>query len=113
MNSKPAYAKICGILALILAIVSVLIPVFGPVFITPLAIFFGIFSLYGGSRGMGIAVIIIVIVNLIISPSFWINLAASTDSNPNAIVNRAITYVDLIGIVLMFVFAVYPKRKSY
>src|SRR5262249_28515486 len=44
----PAYAKVCGILALILAIVGVVIPVFGVLFITPLAIVFGSIGLYGG-----------------------------------------------------------------
>lgn len=109
-HQKSGYAKICGILSLIFAIPSVLIPVVGPVFITPLAIVFGIFALYGGSKGIGIATLIIIVVNLIISPSFWANLyIGATESG--TIVNQIISYIDLIGLVLMFVFVIYPKRK--
>lgn len=67
----PGYAKICGIIALILAIVGVLIPVVGVLFITPLAIILGAISLYGGYKAMGIATLIINVINLIISPTFW------------------------------------------
>ena len=57
------YAKISGILALIFAILGFIVPVVGVLFLAPLAIIFGVIGLYGGSKAMGIATIIINVVN--------------------------------------------------
>src|SRR3989344_8593053 len=105
MDRVPAYATISGILALILAILSFLIPVIGPVFITPFAILFGMIAMLGGAKGWGIATLIIVVVNLVISPSFWANIWAG-EAEPDAYLNRFITYFDAIGVILLFVFVV-------
>jgi hypothetical protein len=110
MNT-PTYAKVFGVLALICAILSFLIPIFGTLLITPLAIIFGAIALWGGSKGMGVAVIIIIVVNLIISPTFWMNLyAGATQAQAGA--NRFISYFDIIGIVLLFVFLIIGGPKS-
>jgi hypothetical protein len=105
----PSYAKACGILALIVAIVGVLIPVIGVLFITPIAIILGAIALYGGYKGMGIATLIIVTVNLIISPTFWANIGAGA-TFAGASSNRFLTYFDAIGVIVMLYLAV-RKRK--
>ena len=109
-NEISGAAKVCGILALIFAIISVLIPLVGTLFVTPLAIVFGVFALRGGSKGMGIATVIIVIINLLISPSFWANIYAGATSN-QAGSNLFLTYFDFIGIVVMFFYIAKPRKK--
>jgi len=103
------YAKVCGILGLILAIVGVLIPIVGVLVITPLAIVFGVIGLYGGSKAMGIAVLIINVVNLMISPTFWANIGAGA-TFASATGNRFLTWFDAIGVILMFVLVARPRR---
>ncbi len=107
----PAYAKLCGILALIFAIVGVMIPVVGVLFVTPLAIVLGAVALYGASKGLGIATLIIVVVNLLISPSFWLNIGAGA-TNANASANRFLTYVDVLGVAAMLYLAVRRPRTA-
>ena len=97
----PGYAKICGIIGLILAILGVCIPVVAVLFITPLAIIFGAISLYGGYKGIGIATLIINVINLIISPTFWANIGAGA-TMAQAGGNRFLAYFDAIGVVVMF-----------
>ena len=97
----PGYAKVCGILALIFAIIGVVIPVVGVLFITPLAILFGAAALYGGYKGMGIAALVVNVINLIISPTFWLNIGAG-QTIEGAAANRFLTYFDAIGVIVMF-----------
>lgn len=106
----PGYAKACGIVALILAIVGMVIPVAGVLFITPLAILFGLVGLHGGDRLMGVAVIVLVAVNLLISPTFWLNVAAGSSAPNVGGVNRLLTYFDLLGVLAMIYLAV---RRSH
>lgn len=101
----PGYAKACGILSLIVAIVGVVIPVVGVLFITPIAIILGAIALYGGYKGMGIATLIIVTVNLIISPTFWANIGAGA-TFAGASSNRFLTYFDALGVIVMLYLAV-------
>ena len=109
VTEVPGYAKVCGILGLILAIVGVIIPVFGVLFITPLAIVTGALALYGHYKGMGIAVLIINVINLIISPTFWANIGAgSTFANAGG--NRFLTYFDAIGVIVMLALVVRKRR---
>ena len=96
----PGYAKVCGIFALIFAILGTLIPVIGVLFVTPLAIMLGAAALYGGYKGMGIATVIIVVINLVISPTFWLNVGAGA-TIANAGSNRFLTYFDAVGVVAM------------
>ncbi|HEY6350047.1 MAG TPA: hypothetical protein VI636_11620 [Candidatus Angelobacter sp.] len=109
MQEPAAYAMICGILALILAIVGVLIPVVGVLFITPLAIVFGAIALYGGSKTMGITVLVINVVNLMISPTFWLNIAAGAKI-ADAGNNRLLIWFDAIGVIVMFALVARKKR---
>lgn len=105
----PGYAKACGIVSLILAILGVLIPVIGVLFVTPLAILLGAAALYGGYKGMGIATLIIVVINLVISPTFWLNIGAGA-TIADASSNRFLTYFDAIGVVAMLYLAVRKAR---
>lgn len=105
----PAYAKLCGILALIFAIVGTVIPIVGVLFITPLAILFGAAALYGGYKGIGIATPIIVVVNLLISPTFWLNIGAGA-TQAEASANRFLTYFDTVGVIAMLYLAV--RRRT-
>lgn len=107
----PGYAKASGMIALILAIVGVVVPVIGVLFITPLAIIFGVVSLYGGYKTIGIAVIVVVAVNLIISPTFWLNVAAGS-TQEGATGNRVLTYFDVAGVLVMIYFAAKRRRAS-
>jgi hypothetical protein len=107
----PGYAKASGIIALILAIVGFIVPVFGVLFIIPIAILLGCVALYGGYKGIGIAVLVIAAVKLIISPTFWLNIGAGTLDGGGA--NQLITYVNVIGIVVMVYLAArkVPARR--
>jgi hypothetical protein len=104
----PGYAKIFGVLGLILAILGFVIPVFGVLFVTPLAIVSGAMALYGQYRGMGIAVLIINVINLIVSPTFWLNIVAGA-AVASASANRALTYFDVAGVIVMFGLLVWKR----
>ena len=73
------------------AIAAFLVPFFGVIVITIPAAIVGIIAWYGGHRKWGMTVFIIVAVNIIISPSFWLNLwagaagAGTSSSNPNMV----------------------------
>jgi len=108
-TEMPGYAKLAGVAGLILAILGVLVPVGGVLFITPLAIVAGLAALYGHYNGMGIAILIINVINLLISPTFWLNIGAGA-AIANAGPNRFLTYFDTIGVIAMFVLVV-RKRK--
>jgi hypothetical protein len=105
----PAYAKICGIMALIMAVLGVLIPIVGVLILTPIAIILGILALYGGYKGMGIATLILVAINLVISPTFWVNIAIQT-TNEGATINRFLTYFNLLGLFVMLYLV--PKKNK-
>lgn len=86
--------------------------VVGVLFIVPIAIILGCVALYGGYKGIGIAVLIIAAVKLIISPTFWLNIGAGATID-GAGVNRFITYVNVIGIIVMVYLAArkVPARR--
>ena len=105
----PGYEKVCGIIGLILAILGVVIPIVGVLFVTPLAIIFGAIGLYGGYKSMGIAVLVVSVINLIISPTFWANIGAGATFS-GAAGNRFLTYLDVVGVIVMFAL-VALKRK--
>lgn len=110
LSETPGYAKVCGILSLVVAIVGVVIPVVGVLFITPVAIVLGAIALYGGYKGIGIATLIINVVNLIISPTFWANIGAGATFS-GASGNRFLTYFNVIGVIVMFVMVVRTPRR--
>jgi hypothetical protein len=109
VDKVPAWARAFGVLALVAAIVSVLVPVIGPIFITIPAAILGIIALIGGDRKLGITVFVIVAVNLIISPSFWLNFFAGA-TQKEASPNRWFAFLDIILSVGMIPF-LFIKRK--
>ena len=108
-DSIPSWATVCGIVALILAILGFIVPVFGILLIMPVAIIFGAVALYGGAKTMGIAVLVITVVKLIISPTFWLNLAAGAQQGAGA--NRLVALIEVVGVVAMLYLAV-RKRPA-
>lgn len=97
----PGYARVAGVLALITAILAAIIPIVGVLWFSPLAVILGLIAMYGGARGFAIAVLVIVAVNMIISPTFWLNIGAG--SMPGAGANRAVTLVNVFGVLGMLV----------
>lgn len=110
VSGIPAYASVFGVLALISAMLSFLIPVIGPLLITPFAIVFGLIALFGGAQGMGAVTIVIIVVNLIISPTFWVNLYVG-GTQVDAGFNRSLANFDIWGVVLLFVFLILGSRR--
>ena len=106
----PGNAKACGILPLIAAIISLLVPVVGVLFIVPIAIILGAVALYGGYKGVGIVTIVIVAVNLIVSPTFWANIGAWANI-ADASSNRFLTYFDIVGVAVMIFLAARKIEK--
>ena len=45
-------------------------------FLTPIAIVLGTVALYGGYKVLGVTTLVVVIINFLISPTFWLNLYA-------------------------------------
>lgn len=105
-------ATVAGVLALIVAILAAVIPVFGVLYFSPLAVILGIVAMSGGARGFGIAVIVIVSVNMVISPTFWLNIGAGSNI-PGAGANRMVTYVNVFGVLGMILFLFRgPRRRA-
>ena len=109
VDKVPAWARAFGILALVAAIAAFLVPFVGVIFITIPAALLGIIALSGGDRKLGMTVFVIVAVNLIISPSFWLNLYAGV-ANSDASMNRFFAYLDVICGLAMVPF-LFIKRK--
>jgi hypothetical protein len=103
------YAQVCGIVAIALAIAGFLIPVIGVLFVTPIAIVTNVIALYGGYRRVALVTTVIVLVNLLVSPTFWLNVAAgATETGASA--NRFLSYFDAVGVVAMFCLIAWPRR---
>jgi hypothetical protein len=100
-HEAAGYAQIAGIVGLSLAIAGLVVPVIGVLFITPLAIILNSIALWGGYKRIGLVTIVIILVNLLISPTFWLNIAASA-AEPTAYGNRFLTYFDVAGLLAMF-----------
>lgn len=94
------YARAAGVLALIAAILAVVIPIVGVLWFSPLAVILGMIALKGGAKGFGIAVLVIVVVNMVISPTFWLNIGAGAQI-PGAAANRMVTYINVFGVLGM------------
>jgi hypothetical protein len=109
-RSVPAYAEVSGVLAVALAIAGCLVPVFGVLFVTPLAIILNSVALFGGYRRVAIVTVVLVLVNLLISPSFWLNVAAGA-SQPEAWSNRFLSYFDMFGLAAMFCLVAWGRRN--
>ena len=70
----------------------------GVVVIAIPAAILGIIALYGGDRKLGMTVFIIVAVNSIISPSFWLNLwAGAADGGSAGNPNMLFAILDILS----------------
>jgi hypothetical protein len=103
------YAQVCGILAIALAIAGCIIPVVGVLFITPIAIVANALALHGGYRRVALATTVVVLVNLMVSPTFWLNVAAGA-MGPDFNANRVLSYFDAVGVVAMLSLIAWPRR---
>ena len=98
-------------LALPAAIAALLVPFVGVLFITIPAAMVGIVALYGGDRKLGMTVFIIVAVNVIVSPSFWLNLwVGSADRGLSGNPNMVFAILDIFSGLAMIPF-LFIKRK--
>jgi hypothetical protein len=108
----PGYVKLTAVLALSLALVAYIVPVLGVLAVTPFTIVLGCIALYGGDfKYLGVATIVLIVVNLMISPTFWLNVAAGA-TDPGAAANRFLTYFDIGGVIVMLVLLVYGKKRT-
>jgi hypothetical protein len=103
------YATVCGILGLIATILGWIVPMVGVLFITPVAILLTALALYGGSKGLGIASVILIILNLAVSPTFWLNVATGATQEAAA-GNRLLSWFDVIGVGVLLVLA--ARRRT-
>lgn len=105
---KP-YAEVFGIIAFVLAIVGFIIPIVGVLFVTPLAIVFGILALLGGysNKNLNIATVVIIVVNLVVGPTFWLNIGASAFSW----INATLTVFDAVGAAALIYLLVKANKK--
>ena len=106
----PAYAQVAGILALALAVAGVFIPFVGVLFLTPIAIGLGTVALYGRYKVVGVTTLVVVIVNFLISPTFWLNLYAGA-SDSQASINRWLACFDIAGVAVMLYLSVRQPRR--
>ena len=91
--------KAFAVIALILTLVAFLVPVVGVLLVAPLAIICTCIALYGGDfNSLGLISTILIIVNYLISPTFWANIAASANSGGP---NLFLCWFGLIGSILM------------
>ncbi|HVA15274.1 MAG TPA: NHL repeat-containing protein, partial [Stellaceae bacterium] len=86
------------------------IPVLGVLFVTPIAIVLGAVALYGGYKVVGVATLVVVIVNFLISPTFWLNLLAGA-SESGASGNRWLACFDIGGVGVMLYLSVRKPRR--
>jgi hypothetical protein len=91
-------------LALALAVAGVFIPFLGVLFLTPIAIILGCVALQGGYKVVGVTTLVVVIVNFLTSPTFWLNILAGA-SEPEASGNRWLAFFDIAGVVAMLYLA--------
>ncbi len=106
----PAYAQVSGFLALALAVAGVFIPFVGVLFLTPIAIVLGCVALYGGYKVVGVTTLVVVIVNFLISPTFWLNILAGA-SESGASANRWLACFDVFGVIAMLYLTVRKPRR--
>ncbi|WAH35420.1 hypothetical protein [Alicyclobacillus dauci] len=99
VRNASGYAKTCGLLALMLSILAVLMPSTGVLAVIPVAILLGAFALYNGYRTLGIGIVVMCAVNLVISPTFWANVDINTIGHTE--LDRMIAYFDAVGTLAM------------
>ena len=104
-QKPPTWAVIVSSLGLAFTIISFIVPSFGTLIIAPLTSFIVAGGIYGGSRGMGIASFIILIIKYIISPTFWITLFSKDIGGS---IFPILGIIGLITIIIAFI-----KGKRY
>ena len=109
VDDVPECAKISGIVAIIAAAFSLIIPIVGTLFISPVAIIITAIALWGGAKKTGAAAFIIIVLNLVISPTFWLNVYASFATGGSG--NVFLAWFDVIGVVVMIAFLIRKRKK--
>ncbi|GLV13037.1 hypothetical protein Heshes_07210 [Alicyclobacillus hesperidum] len=95
----PRYARICGLIALSIAILCAVTPTFGVLRLEPAAVVLGAIALFGGFRGVGAGILVMCAMDLILSPAFWTNVTWAT--SPYSVVDHSLAYFDVVGIIAM------------
>lgn len=95
VSEVSATARALGVLALIFAVAALIVPFIGPIFLTIPASIFTMVAFYKGDKKLGTIAFGIIAVNLIISPSFWLNLAAGAGMR-EASPNRVMAILDIL-----------------
>lgn len=91
--------KAFAILAIILALSAFMLPVIGVLFVAPLAVICACIALYGSDfNSLGLISAVLIIVNYIISPTFWANIGAGAHSGGG---NLFLTWFGIIGSIVM------------
>lgn len=104
-TSPEGYAVACGVVGLILSILGFIVPIYGVMFGSAGAALFGVMAVYGRSRGLGIAILVLVAVNCVISPTWW-----AAVSVPEATGSWALAWISVLGVVSMLVLLARPTK---
>jgi hypothetical protein len=106
-HKAPAgYARLCGALGLILAILGFIVPAYGVLLGSSAAAVLGIGAVYGGATGMGIATMILVVLNCVISPMFWIAVEFGGDTGLDAF-----AWISVASVGVMLILIARPQRS--
>jgi hypothetical protein len=104
-NIQPArrepsgVTKTFAILAIILSLAAFMLPVVGVLLVAPLAVICACIALYGSDfNSLGLVSAILIIVNYIISPTFWANIGAGAQNGGG---NLFLTWFGIIGSIVM------------
>ena len=105
---RPAagYSRLCGVLGLILAILGFVIPAYGVLLGSTAAAVLGVGALWGGSSGLGIATLILVVLNCVISPTFWLAMSLGGETGLDVL-----AWVCVAGVVAMLILIARPVRS--
>jgi hypothetical protein len=110
ISGPSGLTKAMAVVAIILAIASFLVPVIGVLFLAPLAIICACVALYGSDfNSLGLVSAIIVIVNYIVSPTFWVNIGAGAQSGGP---NLFLSWFGLLGSIAMIALIVRKYTKG-
>lgn len=102
IDRVPSWARAFGVLALVCAILALIVPVIGPLFIAIPAALLTMIALYGGDRKLGMISFSILAINTVISPSIWLSLfgnAMSAKGPTDAIWLPIIVIILVLGII--------------
>lgn len=103
------YVRVCGLIALVLAVGAVLMPTIGVLDVIPVAVILGAITLYGGFRGIGAGILVMCAMNLIVSPAFWANVQLRSQGFTG--LDHTLAYFDIVGIVAMSALLFKPAHR--